>query len=290
MMSKDFEEFLKRLEAEHYEIKRGKYLAVKPADGTNNIRLKSLGKYYTEEMLRRRLKLKTEYETDLSQKVETAKREKKPAYEVLVVMKGYTIYVSKGYIPPRKKNPKGILTWENDAVLDKLTGLLAKINNGATLYSLRRDADLKQQELEDYKDRLQECDRYMKHYEELLECAHIVLHDKPPVRFSYGEAQAMLEKEYPDGQKWDWRELEQRLENAKTYRQHTTDCIVQAEAELREAVDWLDTAEQVLGGTFLQNMVQQERQLRQSENAPASDGQTDADAPQETTRYVTRRR
>ena len=295
MMSKDFEEFLKRLEAEHYEIKRGKYLAVKPADGTNNIRLKSLGKYYTEEMLRRRLRLKTEYETDLSQKVEATKREKKPAYEVLVVMKGYTIYVSKGYIPPRKKNPKGILTWENDAVLDKLTGLLAKINNGATLYSLRRDADLKQQELVDYKDRLQECDRYMKRFEDLLECAHIVLHDQPPVRFSHGEAQAMLKKEYPDGQKWNCQEFEQRLENAKSYRQQTTDHIKQAEADLREAVDLLDTAEQVLGGTFLQNMAQQEMQLRQSANGSAasgslSDGQTDADALQEPHRYVPRRR
>lgn len=185
-------------------------------------------------------------------------------------------------------------------MLNKLPGLLVKINDGATLYSLRRDADLKQQEIADYKDRLQECDRYMKRFQDLLECAHIVLHDQQPVRFSHGEAQAMLEKEYPDGQKWNCRELEQRLENAKTYRQHTTDCIVQAEAELREAVDWLDTAEQVLGGTFLQNMVQQEMQQRQSANGSVSDdsaangsnpnGQTDADAPQEPPRYVPRRR
>ena len=180
-------------------------------------------------------------------------------------------------------------------MLDKLTGLLAKINNGATLYSLRRDADLKQQELVDYKDRLQECDRYMKRFEDLLECAHIVLHDQPPVRFSHGEAQAMLKKEYPDGQKWNCQEFEQRLENAKSYRQQTTDHIKQAEADLREAVDLLDTAEQVLGGTFLQNMAQQEMQLRQSANGSAasgslSDGQTDADALQEPHRYVPRRR
>ena len=51
MMSRDFDEFLKRMEAERYEIKRGKYIAAKPENAQNFIRLKSLGSWYNETAL-----------------------------------------------------------------------------------------------------------------------------------------------------------------------------------------------------------------------------------------------
>ena len=42
MMSKDFDELLQRLRDAHYEIKQGKYIAVRPENARNYIRLKSL--------------------------------------------------------------------------------------------------------------------------------------------------------------------------------------------------------------------------------------------------------
>ena len=149
MMSQSFDDFLKRLEAEHYEIKRGKYIAAKPENAQHFIRLKSLGTLYNETALRKRLGIKQVYENDLMQKTETAKQGRAPGYTVLMVMQNYIFYFSEGYFPVRKKNPKGLLTWENDAVLDKLTALNEKLNQGATKLSLRRDADLKQQEVEE---------------------------------------------------------------------------------------------------------------------------------------------
>ncbi len=46
----------------------------------------------------------------------------------------------------------------------------------------------------------------------------------------------------------------------------------------------------VLGGSFLQTMVQQEMQRRNAESGDVPNGQVDADAPQEPPRYVPRRR
>ncbi len=62
-----------------------------------------------------------------------------PNLVVLKTMRFYMISFSGGYMPIRKKNPSHILTWQNDAELDKLAALNAKINEGATLNSLRSD-------------------------------------------------------------------------------------------------------------------------------------------------------
>ena len=50
---KDFDEFLRLLEEQGYEIKRGKYISIKGKEQKRFIRLRSLGSGYTEEDLKR---------------------------------------------------------------------------------------------------------------------------------------------------------------------------------------------------------------------------------------------
>ena len=289
MMSKDFDQLLQRLCDSHYEIRLGKYIAVRPADGKNYIRLKSLGSAYSEDVLRNRLDVKVTYEQNLARMIQAARDTHAPNIRVLEMMRRYTILFSDGYFPVIKKNPKGILSWQNDAVLDKLTALNAKINQGATLNSLRRDAEQKQQEVHELRERLEELDSYVRHHEDLVECAQIVFYDKQSARFTPEEARELLRKEsYLNA--GNWRESEQRIENARSYRHHVTDSLQQAEAELREAVDYLTTAEQVLGGSFLQVLERQEDQRRKAESGAVPNGQIDADARQEPPRMSSRRR
>lgn len=168
MMSKDFDQLLQRLCDSHYEIRLGKYIAVRPADGKNYIRLKSLGSAYSEDVLRNRLEIKAAYEQNLVRMIQAARDTHAPNLRVLEMMRRYTILFSDGHFPVRKKNPKGILSWQNDAELDRLTALNAKINQGATLDSLRRDAEKKQQEVSELTERLQELDSYVRHHEDLV--------------------------------------------------------------------------------------------------------------------------
>ena len=56
---KDFEEFLRRIAASGYEVKRGKQIALKGPDQKRFIRLRSLGQGYTEEDIRCRITSKT---------------------------------------------------------------------------------------------------------------------------------------------------------------------------------------------------------------------------------------
>ena len=122
-----------------------------------------------------------------------------------------------------------------------------------------------------------------------MECAQVVFYDKQSAHFTQEEAREKLRKEsYLNA--GNWRESEQRIEKAKSYRQNVTDNLRQAEAELREAVGYLTTAEQVLGGSFLQVLERQEDQRRKAESGAVPNGQTDADPPQEPPRMSSRRR
>ncbi len=53
MMSKDFDDLLALLQEYKYEVKRGKYISVKPENGGSFIRLKSLGEHYSEIALKK---------------------------------------------------------------------------------------------------------------------------------------------------------------------------------------------------------------------------------------------
>ena len=115
-------------------------------------------------------------------------------------------------MPVRRKNPNRVLSWVNDAELDRLTALNEKINQGATLDSLR--ADMAEKE----------------------------------------EAVRRIERTR-DGCDGSDQDLIMKLNAA----------LIQAEDELRDAAELLTTAEQVLGGTYLQMIGDAERQRRESD-------------------------
>ncbi len=212
MQSRSFDELLARLERENYKVKLGKYIAVKPQNFGTFIRLKSLGEFYSEAALRNRLSRKLEYEQKLVREMEQAKMNDAPTYRVLVMMHRYISSFSKGYMPVRKKNLNRVLSWVNDAELDRLTALNEKINQGATLDSLRVDMAEKE------------------------------------------EAVLRIERTR-DGCDGSDQDLIMKLNAALTVAEH----------ELRDAAELLTTAEQVLGGTYLQTIGDAERQRRESD-------------------------
>ncbi len=215
MQSQSFEELVMRLQKAGYLVKRGKYIAVKPPRCGSFIRLKSLGEYYSEYALRNRLAMKHDYEQKLLRDLEQAKLTNAPNRRVLEMMHFYIISFSKGYLPVRKRNPKGILTWQNDAELDRLLALNEKINGGATLYSLRADMAEKEESVRSIERAREHCDA--------------------------SDTETMM-----------------RLNAAQTV----------AEKELRESADLLTLAEQVLGGTFLQEIGDAERHRLESDYIP----------------------
>ena len=75
MQSKDFDDVMKRLEGEGYEVKRVKYIAVKPKYGNRFIRLRSLGEDYSELAIRNRLVNKNHFTWNAEESIKSAKNE-----------------------------------------------------------------------------------------------------------------------------------------------------------------------------------------------------------------------
>ena len=75
MQSASVDELLEKLRKEKYEIKHGKYLAVKSPDSKNFVRLKSLGEHYSEYALRNRIRARKN--TNLKLKRKSILRKKK---------------------------------------------------------------------------------------------------------------------------------------------------------------------------------------------------------------------
>ena len=215
MQSQSFEELLRRLEEAHYIVRRGKYISVKPQNYGLFIRLKSLGELYSEAALQNRLSSKLSYEQSISKQLAEAEAVNAPNEVVLKTMRFYIISFSKGYLPVLKKDAQKILTWQNDAELDRLTALNEKINAGATLDTLRDDMAEKENTVRQIERTLNSCN------------------DSHP-------------------------EMKDQLKAA----------LAQAETALHESAELLTTAEQVLGGTFLQVIGDSERQRREAAYIP----------------------
>ena len=86
---KDFDEFLRLLEEQGYEIKRGKYISIKGKEQKRFIRLRSLGSGYTEEKLKRILAGEMERTLDDEPKEErrtskTFRRKEDHAFDLLI--------------------------------------------------------------------------------------------------------------------------------------------------------------------------------------------------------------
>ena len=76
----DFEHFIKLLEANKYEVRRRKYIAVKPPYAKRPFRLKSLGADYSECSLKKRIEDRNKVSDSFLQDEYTASRFEEPFY------------------------------------------------------------------------------------------------------------------------------------------------------------------------------------------------------------------
>ena len=270
MQSKTLEELLEKLKKEKYTIKHGKYLAVKPPQGGQFIRLKTLGEQYSEYALRNRLNAKKKYEQALEQKIQLVmQRKSKDSFEVIVLrtMQFYTIAYGNGALPVRKREQQKPFSWTNDAELDKLTALNQKINSGATLESLKRDFESAEITATEKEKELEKSKSDLKTFYELKEKLEILFEGKNSGVFTREQAEQTL-RHYPSINKNNYH-------NVKILINNETENVRKAEAEfdsaqkkLKESSDIMSVAEKVMGGTYVQSLVGEEHERREANYLP----------------------
>ena len=267
MQSKDFEELLERLHAAGYEVKQGKYISVKPKHGGSFLRLKGLGEYYSEQALRNRFAEKARYEQQLAQRVADARRQSTPNAVVLRTIQFYTISFAKGGLPMHRRNQQKPFAWTNDAELDALLALNQKINDGATLNSLRTEFAEKEKAAADAESKLHAEEKDLQSFYDLKEKLLIVYEGKPSRLFTKEQAVAALTA-YPSITAQNYRNLDALIANQEASVQQAAADLAQKQKEFSENSDTLATAEKVFGGTYVQSLAAEERQRRETQYLP----------------------
>jgi len=258
MQSKSFDDVLERLGKLGYEVKRGKYVAIKPEGATNFIRIKSLGEDYSEQAIRNRLVSKQMYERNVESKISSANPDTLD-HMINKTIKHYTLVFTQGYLPLRKKNKKKPFEWTNDIELDRLSELNKKINAGATLASLRGEFTRLEEIVAGKETKLAalkiELDLFNDLYHKGVRC--------------FGEGQASES---------DMASLADHKVNAENYHRITklitaneseivelNQSLPEERRKLKDTSDTLTAFEKIAGGTLVQGLADAEKQRRQTE-------------------------
>ena len=107
-----------------YEVKQGKYIAVKHPNAERFVRLKSLGDDYCQGRLEQRISSRNDFANSTNEKIQTATCTEKIFYtEILSV----TTAVKELRLEPKKTDKAQIYTFHNDANIDYLVKQLNTI-------------------------------------------------------------------------------------------------------------------------------------------------------------------
>lgn len=122
--SANLDDLLTRLKENGYEIKQGKYIAVKHPNAERFVRLKSLGDDYCQGRLEQRISSRNDFANSTNKKIQTATYTEKIFYtEILSV----TTAVKELRLEPIKTDKAQIYTFHNDANIDYLVKQLNTI-------------------------------------------------------------------------------------------------------------------------------------------------------------------
>ncbi|MCM1508102.1 MAG: plasmid recombination protein [Ruminococcus flavefaciens] len=266
MQSASIDELLEKLRKEKYEIKHGKYLAVKSPESKNFVRLKSLGENYSEYAIRNRIKARKKYEFEIENKINSAKKES-PEIIVFRTIKFYTVAFSNGALPMRRREKNKPFSWTNDSELDKIIALNNKINSGATLETLRKDFENAENTFTEKEKNLDKAKSDLKTFYELKEKIEIIFEGKKSEIFTLQQAEETLKK-YPNINNFNYHNVDILINNETENVRQAEENLQSAREKLKQSADIFSIAEKVFGGTYVQSLVGEERERRESEIIP----------------------
>ena len=267
MQCKDVEELYKKLQAEGYTVKFGKYVSVRPPKAERFIRLKSLGEEYNERALQNRIQNSIKFESKLSENIEKAKADKSPTYKTLSTIRFYTVTFKKGLLPCRKKFKQQPFSWTNDAELDKLLILNRKINQGETIESMKTDFAKLEQQLKEKSEAAAEAQKKVQRLSKGKEAFEVLYEGKKSDKITLEEAQ-VYQKRYPNINANTYRQAIEIADEARREHDKIKNEVKEIEKEIRELSGAISIAEQVRAGTYVQELVSKENIHRKADVLP----------------------
>jgi hypothetical protein len=264
MQSENFEQFLSLLKKAGYEIKEGKYLAVKPKFSERFIRIKSLGQEYSEQALRNRLTFKKEYENKLDAKISEAKNPDSLETQTLHTQKHYIIVFAAGVLPVKRKNLKKPFAWTNDKEIEKLAALNNLFSGGATLESLKNKFSALENTADEKAKAVLNLQKEQEFFRKLFAYAKTLFENPTAKNEDREKARSFLSGQKISVTKENYPRLQKLIDDTQTEIAEKKNELSKAAAELRSAAELYSLAEKIAGGTYVQSLVNSEKEIRQA--------------------------
>ena len=266
MQSQNFDELLEKLRQLHYEIKKGKYISVRPPLSERFIRLKSLGEMYSEAALKNRIVQRQNYEADIEKQLKEC--EKKQTETIVLrttisYFRAFTLYD----FSMNKVNKNRHFSWENDAVLDNLASINKRINEGATIDTFRNECTDINSEIQEAEKAIDIAKKNLEMYSKMHTCARIIYGNREATDKNYDIAKQVMEL-HPEVTKDNYMLMPQAM---KTENERINDMekkLNSTRALLKEKSATLSTVEKIMGETYIQSLMENEFLKKASEFVP----------------------
>lgn len=267
MQCNDVNQLYKKLEKEGYTIKLGKYISVKHPQAERFIRLKTLGEEYNERALQNRIQYNIKFENELNTKLNEAKANDLQNIKVLTAIRFYTVSFKKGLLPCHKKHQQQPFSWSNDAELDKLLTLNKKINEGATIQSMKEEFEITEKELQEKYAELDEAKTKAQRILEGKEAFEVIYENKNSDLISKDRA-ALFQERYPNINAKNYHMTKILAEEATESLEAIKNEVAELEKKVRNLGVAVTIAEQVRAGTYVQELVSNENIRRAADKIP----------------------
>ena len=162
--SANLEELLGKLKIFGYEVKYGKYLAVKSPTVERFVRLKTLGEDYTPKKLEQRIADREKFPNAVREKLNTASAIERKFHTTILNM---TVEISRFRLSPKKSVPQIIYTFQNDENINFLAEQLRTIRDFRLVS--REQIYAKAEELQGNETALQRVKTLIRVYEEIVD-------------------------------------------------------------------------------------------------------------------------
>lgn len=245
--SDNIEDLISKLQERGFEIKRGKYLAVKPTFAERFVRLKTLGEAYLPKNLERRINDRDKFPNAVQEKFETANAVEKKFHVTIMDM---VVEVKQFRIAPRKLDPKKIYTFQNDAEINRLSQQLVTLHdfNLSSKEQIYAKAEELQRGINEKNAKLKELSAEMP----------TLKSDIARLRYYSDQYGVKPGEELAD--------LERRLKLIPEYAASIKNDIFNEQLKLKRVTDLIAVYEEIVEGNYIDNLIKAQRE-RQTQAA-----------------------
>ncbi len=269
----NIEDLLNKLQERGYEIKRGKYLAVKPNYAERFVRLKTLGDAYLPKNLEQRIADKDNFPNAVREKFPSQNAIEK---KIQVTIMDMVVAIKQFRFTPKKLAPKKIYAFQNDADINYLSEQLRTIRDFnfssreqiyAKAEDLKHSIDEKTAKLKSMSDELPTLKS------DIAQLRHFYSVKDNQKRLDTMEqvklaAAREIADKYGVKSEDDIAELEKRLRQLPTDTLSIKNGISEDQLKLKRVSDLIAAYEKIVEGNYIDNLIRAQREQNRTLNNP----------------------